>query len=286
MENYMKYGVILLGLLALSAVAISFKPDILGNKSGNVKLPGYAVEVAPGVYSLGTAIHNGKLVEGFAIVDYKEKPAKPSACNHDGVCQKGENPSCDDCGAVQATCYGFLGKGARWKTVEPYEVNPQNTEAMNESAILRIVDGGISKWEDAASADILGAGTAATGPLEADMAAPDGRNEVYFGSIDSANAIAITIVWGTFKGPASGRELVEWDQVYDQADYPWSIAGEPGMMDFENIATHELGHTIGMGDLYTSGCAEETMYGYAGFGETKKQDLGPGDIAGASLLYG
>ena len=55
-------------------------------------------------------------------------------------------------------------------------------------------------------------------------------------------------------------------------------------IDFYNIATHELGHSVGMTDLYNF-CTEETMYGYATEGETKKRDLNAGDIAGINALY-
>ena len=99
------------------------------------------------------------------------------------------------------------------------------------------------------------------------------------------NAIAVTIIWGIFGGSPFNRQLVEWDQIYDDATYDWSISGEAGKMDFENIATHELGHAVGMSDLYNSTCANETMYGYAAYGETKKRDLNAGDISGISKLY-
>ena len=56
-------------------------------------------------------------------------------------------------------------------------------------------------------------------------------------------------------------------------------------MDFESIATHELGHSVGMGDLYTTDCGEMTMYGYATDGETKKSSLEDGDITGVKELY-
>lgn len=287
MEDYAKYGIFVIAILVLSAVAISVKPDILGPKNAKVAIPAYAVEVSPGVYSLGTAVHGGRLVEGYAIVDYKESPAKPTRCNYDGVCQKSENPSCADCAGVQDTsCYGFLSRGARWKSAEPYVFNPKNSYGIDESLAAQVLDASIAKWENAASAGMIGAGSVTSETLEADMISPDNKNEVYFGSIDSPNAIAITIVWGNFKGPSFGRELVEWDQVYDQEDYPWSVNNASNAMDFENIVTHELGHTVGLDDLYTSGCVDETMYGYADYGETKKRDLGPGDIAGVKLLYG
>jgi len=56
-------------------------------------------------------------------------------------------------------------------------------------------------------------------------------------------------------------------------------------MDFPNIATHELGHSFGLNDLYTDGCSTQTMYGYADYGEIDKRDLEDGDIQGIWELY-
>jgi len=106
-----------------------------------------------------------------------------------------------------------------------------------------------------------------------------------FADIEHEGAIAVAIVWGYFGGPPPFRELVEWDMVFDDVDFDWSAIGEAGKMDFENIATHELGHAVGLGDLYNTECSEATMYGYASYGETKKRTLEAGDIAGVSSLY-
>jgi len=57
-------------------------------------------------------------------------------------------------------------------------------------------------------------------------------------------------------------------------------------MDVQNIATHELGHGLGLGDLYQTTAWQETMYGYSDNGETMKRDLYLGDIAGIQALYG
>ena len=102
-----------------------------------------------------------------------------------------------------------------------------------------------------AGTDILGSGTETFSTLMADLVAPDGLNEGYFADVSDAGAIAVTIVWGVFRGPPQSRQLVEWDQVYDDVDYDWSTFGEASKMDFENIATHELGHSIGLADLYS-----------------------------------
>jgi len=234
------------------------------------------------VISLGQALdpESGALVEGYAFIHYKDKNAKPTA-----------NPG----KSSGSKCYAFLSKGAKWNWAEPWIVNVENSSGLTEEFVLGNLTTDIAKWEDAADGtvgsgpgvDILGDGTETSTPLVADTATPDGQNEVYFADISNQGAIAVTIVWGIFGGPISGRKIVEWDQVYDDVDYSWSATGtgESGKMDFENIATHELGHSVGMDDLYTSTCSEETMYGYANFGETKKQTLEAGDIVGVSTLY-
>ena len=56
-------------------------------------------------------------------------------------------------------------------------------------------------------------------------------------------------------------------------------------MDLQNIATHELGHSAGMGDLYSGSCSTQTMFGYSGYGEIIKRDLATGDIQGIRKLY-
>jgi len=248
---------------------------------------------------LGTVNMDGTVVEGYAFVYYDEplrKPdgicgyGKPSGCNYDGICQGWEDPSCPDCagggnGGDDSKCYGFLARGAKWKTIEPWVVNTANEEGLSGAFVFSNLESNIAKWENAAGVEILGNGQTTTRTLVADWDSPDGENEVYFGDVAEPGAIAITIVWGIFGGPPFQRELIEWDQVYDQVDYDWSDSGEAGEMDFENIATHELGHSVGLDDLYDAKCSEQTMYGYADYGETKKRTLEAGDIAGIRALY-
>jgi hypothetical protein len=281
-------------VLAFSILALAAKPETVlaavGPSGGKatVVIPKHAVEVSPGVFNLGTAVHDGKTVEGYMLID-KVNPAKPSGCNNDGKCQGWEDASCADCSGGTdpgaSSCYGFLSKGAKWKTIEPYVVNPSNTEGLTETFVVDNLAADIQKWEDAAGTDILGSGSPTALPLEADTVTPDGVNEVYFGEIDDPGTIGVTIIWGVFRGPPKSRELVEWDQVYEQVDFDWSSTGEAGKMDFENIATHELGHSVGLDDLYETACSDQTMYGYATEGETKKRTLEAGDTTGVQELY-
>lgn len=247
--------------------------------SGGLTLPP-AADNSP-VISLGSAIDpaTGKKVDGLAII-HRKSPAKPTGPK-----------------TGSTACYTYLAKGAKWKTVENWVVNPANNVgigASNPNIVLDILSSGVSKWEDAtdgnvgngSGVDVLGQGATTSATLVADTVSPDNQNEVYFADISDPGTIAVTVVWGIFSGPIFGRELVEWDQVYDDVTYDWSAesAGVAGKMDFDNIATHELGHSVGMGDLYNS-CVEETMYGYSATGEIKKRDLNTGDIQGINALY-
>jgi hypothetical protein len=122
--------------------------------------------------------------------------------------------------------------------------------------------------------------------------APDGKNEILFGSIAEPGTVAVTIVWGIFSGPPSARGLVEWDMVFDDASFRWGNAGEtsetePGdtsVMDFWNVFTHEAGHAAGLAHPSET-CAEATMYRFTQEGETKRRTLHGGDIAGIQALY-
>ena len=113
----------------------------------------------------------------------------------------------------------------------------------------------------------------------------DDENQVSFGSLDSGT-IAVTVVWGVWSGPTSNRRIVAWDQIYNM-DFAWSEDAtiETTKIDFWNIAIHELGHSMGLSDIYSTSCSNVTMYGYSAEGETSKRDLAPADITGINLLY-
>lgn len=274
----------------------NFKNELKGPagllKKDDFVLPASAQKVGHNMFYLGKVQAEGKIVEGYAIIRYKKGFGKPGVVCGNGICERGENPKkCPaDCTGGEepdtSSCYTFLAKDAKWKTVEPYLVDPVNSRGLFELFVFDNLAANIDKWEAAAQADILGEGTyVASTTLVADTESPDGLNEVYFGNIEEPGAIGVTIIWGIFGGPPKARELIEWDQIYDDADFDWSSSGEAGKMDFESIATHELGHSVGLGDLYETNCAEVTMYGYAIEGETKKRTLEDGDINGMKKLY-
>ncbi|MEK0324046.1 MAG: matrixin family metalloprotease [Nitrosopumilus sp.] len=64
----------------------------------------------------------------------------------------------------------------------------------------------------------------------------------------------------------------------------FSWCGDFSFRCHNNIAAHKIGHVTGMGHP-TDDCTEETMYRFAGAGETKKRDLNTRDITGIQRLY-
>jgi hypothetical protein len=83
----------------------------------------------------------------------------------------------------------------------------------------------------------------------------------------------------------SGGRTIEVDCMMNTR-FQWSLTGEAGKMDVQNIMTHELGHFSGLADLYNDADYWLTMYGYGAYGETYKRTLGLGDINGIRAVYG
>jgi len=258
--------------IILIALAFLAQPVFAKSTNKDYKLPDNAVQISDNVYSLGTTYdaQSNSLVEGYAFV-HKKDNAKS------GGAKALKSPA----------CYGYLATGAKWKGApEPWIFNPTNLNGLNTITLFNTEAASIQTWENAANVNILGEGTQTIDTLTASTSKTDGKNVVYFGPISNSNTIAVTIIWGIFSGPTQNRKLVEWDQIFSTG-YNWSneINGVTGKMDFQNIATHELGHSVGMDDIYNSSCSAVTMYGYANYGETNKRSLKQADITGISNLY-
>lgn len=107
----------------------------------------------------------------------------------------------------------------------------------------------------------------------------DGVNEIVW-KPNAGSFVAATYIW------YSGSNMLETDLVFND-NYLWSATQvcPSNAMDVWDVAAHELGHSVGLIDLYSSGCSDQTMYGYVSYGETKKRDLADQDILGAQTLY-
>lgn len=113
----------------------------------------------------------------------------------------------------------------------------------------------------------------------------DGQNIITWGST-SGSALAVSYIWyNRYSGMA-----IEVDTIINKKfTWYWSdsqgYCAYQGVYDAQDILTHELGHTMGLDDMYTEEYANHTMYGYGSKGETKKDTLTTGDIAGVDIIY-
>jgi len=189
-------------------------------------------------------------------------------------------------GKKPAENYKLLGKGLLWKTLPiTCYVDCGNPYGLSSTFITSAIQAGAQEWDANTGAALFGGyGIVEEGSWDGDV--PDGRNELLFGNYPQQNVIAVTVVWGIFSGPPGDRLISEFDVMFD-TDFTWGDATlNPLLMDLQNIAIHEIGHGLGLADLYNASCSEETMYGYSDYGETKKRTLNTGDIAGIHVLYG
>ncbi|MCW3992495.1 MAG: matrixin family metalloprotease [Candidatus Bathyarchaeota archaeon] len=211
--------------------------------------------------------------EKMVIVHYKKGHAKPPGVGG------GKPPK-------ESDLYKLLGKGVEWKTLSvDYVINPINPDGLPQSFLESAFKSSAGEWDDHMSLELIGSNFTDSG-ADWDDDVPDGRNEFVFGNYTEKNVIAVTIIWGYFSGPPKSREITEFDILFD-TDFTWGDATvNQSVMDLQNIATHEIGHGLGLADLYDSSASEQTMYGYSTEGEIKKRDLNSGDIAGIQDLYG
>lgn len=107
-----------------------------------------------------------------------------------------------------------------------------------------------------------------------------GVNTVQWVSIDGSGGVLATA--GVCRNVAT-KEIVGFVVTMDSAE-SWATDGSSANFVVEKVASHELGHTAGLGhdNPPKSGCL--TMYKFAGLGEIQKRTLGLGDKLGMDTL--
>jgi len=110
----------------------------------------------------------------------------------------------------------------------------------------------------------------------------DGANVLTFGTL--TGGAAATCVY------AVGGNIVTTDTTFS-SDISWwtstSTTGCSGKRDLLSTATHEIGHSFGLGDLSgsTSDYSTQTMYYVASNCTFHRRSLGSGDVAGLKAIY-
>ncbi|MFH1210899.1 MAG: matrixin family metalloprotease [archaeon] len=181
--------------------------------------------------------------------------------------------------AKGAACYKLM--GVKWNTLPVnYAINPTNGDGLPEGFVTEAISTAAETWDYATSAEIFN--DAYSVNYTAQYGIQNYQNAIAFGYNLDTNVIAVTSIWYT----RVGKRIVEFDMLFND-QYAWGDATtNTAAMDLQNIATHELGHGVGLGDIYSSACSTVTMYGYSNYGETSKRTLETPDITGLQKMYG
>jgi len=160
-----------------------------------------------------------------------------------------------------------------WYTTANYWINPSNKYGFSSSVVVTTITTSAETWDGETGRVVF----SYQGTTSRSAGKYDGYNVVAWGAY-RAGVIAVTYIW------YSGSKILETDTKLNTF-YKWSLSGESGKMDVQNIVTHEFGHWAGLNDLYSNADYWLTMYGYSNYGETYKQTLGLGDIKGLKAVY-
>ena len=182
--------------------------------------------------------------------------------------------------------------GRKWVQKDPqikmYITNDANFAAtgLTTAGALGAVTAAANTWDDATNQNLFSDSGASLTTATANHY--DNINAMSFIPYAAGcTALAATGTWYRTQGIPAGQmyPIVESDITFNSND-KWTTTGESGKLDFQSVALHEMGHTIGLGDLYNraqfSADTRQVMHYYTGV----KRTLGNGDATGVWKLYG
>lgn len=183
----------------------------------------------------------------------------------------------------------YLLGGWRWNTKNPqikfYVKNDNNlkNEGLSATAVASAISSAANEWDAATNQNLFSDdGVTVSSSVGGDTR--DGKNVASWKSLTAApSALAYSRTWYTTPKVDGYYSSIESDLCFN-TKYAWSTSGSKNY-DVRTVALHELGHTIGLGDLYGksqfSGDTRQIMHYYTGPGK----HLGNGDKTGAWTLY-
>ena len=213
----------------------------------------------------------------ITIVDPVRGIAKAEFIHYDKGQQKNMRTSSPQIGS--GTCWSTF---ATWNTNLPvsYAINPSNDQGLSSVQIESAISTSAETWDNATGEELFN--NVYNIDYRARYGKFDGKNSIVFGKT-RPGIIAVTSIWYN----TGTKQIYEFDMKFNTY-YRWGNVYTNTyqyLMDLQDIATHELGHGVGMDDIYTNSCSDVTMFGYGYYRETYKRDLAGPDIEGLLSLY-
>jgi uncharacterized protein (TIGR03437 family) len=166
-----------------------------------------------------------------------------------------------------------------------YNLNPAGSDDVPFAQVESAITASFKTWTDLATCGIAftrGANRTETGGRN------DGIFQIYWcenstvdDGLDISGALAVTRTYMFTSGARNG-EIVDVSLVFNGKEIQWATDGNASRVDIAEVATHEIGHAIG---LNHSPVAVSTMFPRTGKGVTRSRTPHSDDQIAASVLY-
>ena len=179
--------------------------------------------------------------------------------------------------------------GIRWNTRDPqlkFVVKNDAcmaAEGLSAIAVQKAITDAATTWDDATNQNLFADSNTVTLDPWVPGDGYNGKNTVNFKPY-SGNCIAYTRSWFSMAKVDGYYSTKESDLTFNTG-YTWRTDGSYSGIDVQSVALHELGHTLGLNDLYNKAAfvndKRQVMNSYTGV----KRTLGNGDKTGLWILY-
>jgi len=167
-----------------------------------------------------------------------------------------------------------------------YNLNPAGSDDLSFSQVEKALMASFQVWEDVPTSSVAftrGPNSSSTTTMG------DGILQLYWlensestnDGLNLAGAVALTRRTFTTSGAKIG-EITDAATVFNGFRYKWAVDGRSDAIDVQEVATHEIGHVLGLAHTPIGGA---TMYPLTIAGRTQSRTLAPDDMIAVSVSY-